>query len=273
MLSRFIKSRLLISTAAALLALASQVQFGSKPVLNPSIFLIFFGTNIYYNIHRIFYQFTANKNRNILFTLQAIFIIIGFLVCLRYCTFQESMLLVFVMLMASFYSFPYLKNTNSLFNLREVPYIKSLMVVFIWAIVTVLFPYLGENTKADKLVLYSIFIGCSCFIFALIIPFDIRDTEDDRNIGMLTIPIKFGAKKSMLLANGSLFIYLISSYFVGLKTGKYFLMASHSIVFIITYYVINTKRLIKDKIYYEVILDGMILLNGLIDLLFYYFVG
>ena len=85
------------------------------------------------------------------------------------------------------------------FGLRNIPFVKIFVISFVWTISSMLF-LLIENeiiiTQNIILHLASRFL----FVFAITVPFDIRDLEHD--LGKVkTIPLFFGIKKSKCLAN------------------------------------------------------------------------
>jgi 4-hydroxybenzoate polyprenyltransferase len=193
----------------------------------------------------------------------------GFLGCLFLANTNELILLFFIVLIASLYSFPYLGNIIFIFNLRALPYIKLILVVLIWTMSTVLLPYISYNPTLNNGTLLCITIERFGFLFAIIVPFDIRDIVDDRKLAIKTIPLLLGEKKSILLANVSLILYLISVFGYYFYSGQMLYLVSGIISFLVTFYIINAKSITKNRIYYELFLDGMILFQGMLIFISY----
>lgn len=105
-------------------------------------------------------------------------------------------------------TFLYVKPTiikSNLTALRAVPFLKILNISFCWAGVTVLFPLFQEFGRIDELVWIE-FFERFLFVFALTIPFDVRDVKIDSE-SMQTIPQVIGVQWSKRLA--ILFLLLI----------------------------------------------------------------
>jgi hypothetical protein len=83
--------------------------------------------------------------------------------------------------------------------LRRWPYLKSFLVPLVWVIITVLLPtYLTPSKFEDALLWHA--LERFCFIFAITLPFDLRDVEADTRQGIRTIPSKLGSQKTQILA-------------------------------------------------------------------------
>ena len=89
-------------------------------------------------------------------------------------------------------------------ELRKLPYLKPILIAYIWAWVCTA-PALYLNLDSIN---YWLWIECFLFILALAIPFDIRDLENDSLESIKTIPIKFGVSKSRFICL-SLFLFSV----------------------------------------------------------------
>ncbi len=91
--------------------------------------------------------------------------------------------------------------------IRSSPFVKIFVISFVWTISTMLFLILENNiviTQNIILHLASRFL----FVFAITIPFDIRDLECDFD-NIKTIPMVFGEKHAKWIANCGLLICVI----------------------------------------------------------------
>ena len=157
---------------------------------------VFFATLFTYNFQRIIKKDIRLKNKRTDWTLKYIYII--------YC-------LMVIGISISVYQFLQFKiNTQILiilagtisilypYGLRKIPYCKIFIISCIWTISTMLLLISEESIEIDtniSLHLLSRFL----FVFAIAIPFDIRDMKYDQ-IQLKTIPTKIGIAKSKILA-------------------------------------------------------------------------
>ena len=88
--------------------------------------------------------------------------------------------------------------------LRSVPYLKIFIISIIWTLVSTTLLVFENEVHIDQNIYYLHF-SRFCFVFAITIPFDIRDIAIDfKNIK--TIPIRFGEKISRYIAVMFIFI-------------------------------------------------------------------
>ena len=93
------------------------------------------------------------------------------------------------------YGLPIYKNRFHLFRLRDVPGLKIFLIAFVWSYVTEGLPALINGEPIYYLALLERFL----FIFAITIPFDIRDVNYDSS-HLTTIPQYFGVNIAKLVA-------------------------------------------------------------------------
>lgn len=84
-------------------------------------------------------------------------------------------------------------------RLKEIPGLKMALVVIVWAGATVLFPAACFDVLKREATWLHAGLRAS-FIFALTLPFDLRDRERDRRVGIRTIPHLIGAANTRRLA-------------------------------------------------------------------------
>lgn len=93
------------------------------------------------------------------------------------------------------YGLPIYKNGSHLFRLRDLPCLKIFLIAFVWAYVTEGLPALLNGEPLYYLALFERFL----FIFAITIPFDIRDVNYDA-FHLATIPQYFGINTAKWMA-------------------------------------------------------------------------
>ena len=108
--------------------------------------------------------------------------------------------------MTLFYAVPLFKIGNVEFSFRNYPSIKIFSIAIAWAGISVFFP-LYEAKISFSFDVYLEFLQRFSLLFAIIIPFDIRDINSDA-INLKTIPQVFGVKKSKLIGFSLLIVAL-----------------------------------------------------------------
>lgn len=100
------------------------------------------------------------------------------------------------------YSLPFWKRDGKMLRLKDVPGIKIFLIALVWASVTVILPVL--DAEVDPLGRHAVltFVERLVFIFAITLPFDVRDLERDRKAGIRTLPMALGPSGTRWLAVG-----------------------------------------------------------------------
>tara|TARA_B110000444_G_C18768737_1_gene561378 strand:- start:465 stop:1277 length:813 start_codon:yes stop_codon:yes gene_type:complete len=97
------------------------------------------------------------------------------------------------------------------FGLRKIPFIKIFVISFVWVISTMLLLVIENNIPISQNIIFHL-IARFLFVFAITIPFDIRDLKYDAQ-NFRTIPLFFGALKSQFIAISALFICTVIAIF------------------------------------------------------------
>lgn len=106
------------------------------------------------------------------------------------------------------YAVPFLSGLAK--NLRQISYLKIIIVAFVWAGFTVLLPLVDAKVSVDVNTIF-IFLQRFLFVVVLILPFDIRDVKYDA-ISLQTIPKKIGVDQTKRLGLLLLILSLILEY-------------------------------------------------------------
>jgi len=180
---------------------------------------IFFSTLFAYNfirlvrVHPMLLEGESNRHKSIFrlrILLWVICILSGLISFYFFIDIYQSILsLLIVMAVISMaYALPVFKKDGELLRLRDVPGVKIFLIAIVWSIVTEGFPALVSGISIELLPVLERFL----FIFALTIPFDIRDLRFDDH-ELLTIPQYFGVRKARWIGVGALlFAELILAY-------------------------------------------------------------
>lgn len=194
----FYRSKVLLSFAAAALALQSQsilkLRFDEAPVV-----ALCLGTLSYYRLHFWYHQVIPGKNMKLwpfqmpiglivlLFTTA---VCVGVVIAYYFTGFQTSMFVMGSLLSAA-YTFPLFP----LFAGRQWklhPWQKIFVLSLMWTWLTILpiIPQFHQVVPALPLLAGRFF-----FMFAICIPFDVRDTAADRETMQYTLADRYGLTK------------------------------------------------------------------------------
>ena len=161
------------------------------------------------------------------------------------------------------YVLPILGNGR---RLRDIPYLKIFLIAIVWSIITVGLPFLELNNNISTLLFLRLFMGRSCFIFALCIPFDIRDMDWDSRTNVKTIPLSIGVEKAKILAIIALIVSL-SMHYLGndkIRTHPAYNFKLIVVYTITAFIILKTHKNRSDYFFYGGV-DGMILLQSLLS--------
>jgi 4-hydroxybenzoate polyprenyltransferase len=185
--------------------------------------------------------------------------------------YESKLLMVFLGFISIGYSLPLFTIEDKKFGLRNIPGLKSLMITLVWVLSCVLLPifeaqrlHLADTSLHDTAILLS---KRFLFVFALTIPFDIRDLFHDRNLGLKTIPVMIGEKKAYLFCQLLLIGYVILLFTFknnGLNADFFALTLS----VIVTGWLIFKSEWEKEEYYYFLFMDGVLILQYLLLILF-----
>jgi 4-hydroxybenzoate polyprenyltransferase len=152
-------------------------------------------------------------------------------------------------------------------RLRDLPFVKIFTIAFVWAFVTVILPVREYGKIIDSRILLM-FLEKALFIFAITIPFDIRDMDWDAKMNVKTIPLSMGIQKAKYLGVLCLMSCMLIVCILH-KQGNYAQISTFVLLFtylISIFVVIYTKKDRSDYYFYG-LTDGMLLLQGLLILL------
>lgn len=114
-------------------------------------------------------------------------------------------LLIPLGIIAFMYQLPLLFWKGKWWRLREIPGIKIFLIVLVWSFVSVGL-LVEEHQIGWTTDVWLLFVHRLCFIFAITVPFDIRDLKYD-SLQLKTIPKVFGEEKARYIAFAALGIY------------------------------------------------------------------
>ena len=191
---------------------------------------VFFATIFTYNFQRVVRlkkeQKHARKdwlNQHRL-SVYLLILVGGFMSLYRFIDFRTStqLAIIFSGVLSIFYPF----------GLRKIPFIKIFIISFVWAISTMLLLVIENNILISQNIALHL-LSRFLFVFAITIPFDIRDLKYDAQ-NLRTIPLFFGVLKSRFIAVFALFICGVIAIFQYFENALIF---SNLLALILLYFV------------------------------------
>lgn len=270
-----INSNFLIALAAFSLALATEVELGISPHFQAYLVLIFLATLSDYNLHRIIAvyknpdvinveKFRWAAEHLILLKILMLFSLAGQAISMFFVKSVILYILAPLALLSLLYSIPFQGKQKKQSSLLRIPGIKTFLIATVWTTATVILPVLQSGISINNTSVFLIFAERFAFIFAIAIPFDIRDMKADALAGIRTIPVTFGEKRALLVSNSMMGISLAIALFHYLAQNMIFIFIAYSVSIALTLIFINSRKIKDYPIYYHGILDGSIMLHGLL---------
>jgi hypothetical protein len=142
-------------------------------------------------------------------------------------------------------------------RLREIPFLKTVLIAIVWTCVLFYIPWLNEGRKTE--VVQNELTAFFFLFAALTIPFDIRDIEQDR-MQHKTLPLIFGSTLSKVVSIAFIATFCIIIAIINQKLVENLLFASISLLTSLFVFFTNSTR----SIYLFAALDGAMVLIGLV---------
>jgi 4-hydroxybenzoate polyprenyltransferase len=164
---------------------------------------------------------------------------------------------------ASLYVFPYFKGKR----IRDIYFIKNIWIGGIWACMVVALPAiaLGRDWWATDTVLM---LEKFFFIFALSIPFDIRDMRIDAKAGIKTIPLSMGVEKAKQIAYIALcWSFLMAFILFYFQNYSLTILIKMLISLLFTAFFLKKMGNTQSDYFYYLGIDGLMILQACIVML------
>lgn len=207
----YINASIHVALAVYAMLRVTEIYFDLPYNLNLNYF-VFFGTITGYNFVK--YAGVAKLHHRSLTDDLKIIQVFSFFCFLALCYFAYQISLqtlyftIPFCLLTILYAVPILSGFEK--NLRQVSYLKIVVVALVWAAFTVLIPLFDADKQinANSILL---FIQRFLIVVVLILPFDIRDVKYDA-ISLQTIPKKIGVEQTKRLGVALMVFCLILEY-------------------------------------------------------------
>lgn len=209
----YINASIHVAIAVYTLVRITELYF-DLPYNEPLDYFVFYGTITGYNF--IKYAGVAKLYHRSLTThlkIIQIFSLICFVLMCYYAWQLSINTLLFLsplVLLTLLYAIPFLSGFQK--NLRNVSYLKIIVVAVVWAGFTILLPLYNVG-KSFSLEIFLAAIQRFLIVIILILPFEIRDLKFDA-ISLQTIPQKIGIQKTKKLGYVLLIFCLILEFII-----------------------------------------------------------
>lgn len=273
-MARFIlHSYLLLAITAVMLAKATTAGQGLKLQDDVLFLFLFFATLADYNMHRyIKTRYLPNGmvtesadwagRHNALIKVLIIISLLASAISVLFLKKSVISLLLPLAAITLLYSITAIKSVGFSKMLPSVPGVKIIILALVWTCATVLLPFAAADHAIQPGSFWMLMAERFTFIFAVAIPFEIRDRETDTMAGIKTLAVALGEKKALRLSN----IMLLFSFLIALQQygseGKIGSIAAYGISVIFTLALINIQKFRQLQYYLELYLDGSILFHA-----------
>lgn len=168
---------------------------------------------------------------------------------------NQQLLMLIPCLLAALYVLPVLPGNN---RLRDLPYIKIFVVSFTWTLITSAIPLSSFGMEISSLTFHALNLERFLFIFAITIPFDIRDSKIDPTQDCITLVTRFGVSRSKYLAYMLLTIGWI--IWLSLRNFDFLFFVGVSCIYLLTFILIYQSSREKPDWYFLLFVDGTMIL-------------
>jgi hypothetical protein len=255
----YLNSSIHVALAVCCLTWITLVDFNVGVELN-FIYFTFFATITGYNFVKYFglAKFHHRKLASWLKYIQ-VFSFLSFLGLCYFALKLETKTLLYLAglgLVTFLYAIPFLPKKYFLDknkNLRAISGLKIYVIVFVWAITTVVIPLINEDYIIDSDVIITVFQRY-LFVFVAMLPFEIRDMQFD-NLKLSTVPQKIGIKKTKIIGIILLILFVLMEFLKN-NTSESKLMIVYIIaISMFTFLIFSNKK--RQKYYSSFWVEGV----------------
>jgi 4-hydroxybenzoate polyprenyltransferase len=212
------------------------------------------------------------KHRSLIYLL-LIMSAIGLGVSFFWLTPSVKIALVLPGVISLLYGLPFIKIGERLVRIRDIWIIKIFLISFVWAYLASILPAAQFEIEIVSNEVALLFLSKFAFIFAITIPFDIRDLEYDKMYKVKTLPMLTGNRIAIQISLVLLFIFeLLNFLFYQVSTSNIAnagtFVTPMLITGILTAFLILFSKKQTHEYYFLGLIDGMIICQFLLLILF-----
>ena len=217
------------------------------------IILVFFSTLFGYSLQNISQREIHNHRSNQIIWSQSNnklikgIVFVSFLISVFLSFYIMNIYLIILSIPFFALVFFYRNSFSNKLHIRNIPFFKILIISFCWSWTCCALPQLVSSTNFNWNITFIIFI----YVFAITIPFDIRDMTIDKK-KIYTIPQFAGTRVAFIISQLS----ILCLFFFALYHFNYLLC----LFMIMTNLVLIPCLKIKSEFYYLFVLDGLLVI-------------
>lgn len=162
------------------------------------------------------------------------------------------------------YVIPFINRGDKKIAIRDLPFAKIFVISLVWSLVMVALPIADAEGIVKLKESSSLFLLAEqfLFIFAITLPFDIRDLRYDMESNIKTIPTYLGIRKTIILSHVILMIFLalkaIQFYGFNQMTLERFVATALTVVIVMVIIAFTNRR--RPELFFSGLIDGTMLL-------------
>ncbi|MBI2280115.1 MAG: UbiA family prenyltransferase [Bacteroidetes bacterium] len=236
--------------------------------------LIFCSTFFTYNFQRIYRLRSVDllgrligirlgwmiRNRRKLFFASVFSVLMSFVFLIQ-LSIHVFLLIIPLSLFSMLYVIPFLPGKKAI---RNLPFAKIFIISVVWSVVMVAIPVVNYNgfqgILKDSTVL--LFLEQLIFIFAITLPFDVRDLRYDMESNIKTIPSSIGIKNTITLSHVLLIVFLVLKWIQYYSLGQLTLsqFVATAITTSLTFIIIAFTSRKRGELFFTGLVDGTMIL-------------
>lgn len=267
----FVFSNVFIAVSAALFTHQTYLLLDVEEWSFALLALVFFSTLLVYNLDRVAEGAAEDvadatrrhewidEHRTLLWALTVV-AIVGIAIAAVFVPTRVLLSTAPLGVVALGYSLPIFGRGDRARRLKEVAGLKMVLIVVVWAGATAFLPALEALETPFQPAVGGLVAERALFIFAITLPFDVRDLERDRAGDVRTIPMLIGVEwtRRLALASMALFAGLAAILHGPSVEGAAIPLVASAAV---TACFLGQSYRNRDEMFYVGILDGMIALQ------------
>ena len=268
-----------IAAGASAMAIVSLYLTKGNWEADHSVGFLFFSTLLVYSLHRIVglqkakgvrmterYKIIERYKQHIV--LYAVLSVLGCLYFFFQMQIKTQLFIVGLGLVSIAYVLPVFKGKR----LRDFNFVKVFVVALTWSAICCLMPLVNAGHDIGW-VHYLYFAENIFFVFAITLPFDIRDMKLDDFVGVKTLVISLGKPKSFLLVRFALGIAFLLSVGLSVEKGDMSYAISRFIIYLFLFFYVPRLKEEMNDYYFSGVLDGTLILGPLLLILMHLIFG
>ncbi|MBV6485098.1 MAG: hypothetical protein KFKLKKLM_01651 [Flavobacteriales bacterium] len=179
-------------------------------------------------------------------------------------SYKVFLLIIPLAIFSIWYVIPFIKSGDKKIAIRDLPFTKIVIISLVWSLVMVAIPVVEAKGIHKLLESKSLFLLSEqfLFIFAITLPFDIRDLRYDMESNIKTIPTYLGIKKTIMLSHLLLLLFLMLKavqHYVFLQLSFEQFLATVITGGLVMLIIAFTKRR-RPELFFSGLIDGSMLL-------------